>query len=219
MKGKLIVIDGPDSVGKSTQTALLAQRFRKAGRKVSITDFPRYKEPSGWFAAEYLKGTFGTAAEVGPLIASIFFGVDRYAAALKMREALKRGDILISNRYVTASMAHQGLKITNAAKRQKFYNWVQELEYKIFNIPKPDIHIFLHMPYKVSLSLMETRKNKTKDIHENDLNHLKRAELTYLEIARKFKYTVIRSVVGNILQKPSEINERIWQTLKLKLKA
>jgi len=219
MKGKLIVIDGPDSVGKSTQTALLARRLRKLGFKVLVTDFPRYGHPSAWLVEQYLKGKFGSAKKVGPFVPAIFFAVDRYAAAEEMRQALKQGKILISNRYVTASMAHQGLQFPSKSKRQEFYKWVQELEYKTFGLPKPDFHLFLHMPYKVSLSLMDARKGKKKDINEKNLNHLKKAEQTYLEIAHKFKYKVVRSVVNNKLQKPAEINERIWQILKSKLKA
>jgi len=218
MTGKLIVIDGPDSVGKSTQTKLLAQRLQKLGFKVLVTDFPRYGEPSAWLVEQYLRGKFGSAKKVGPFVPAIFFAVDRYAAAVEMRQALKQGKILISNRYVTASMAHQGLKIPNQKQRQEFYKWVQELEYNTFGLPKPDFHLFLHMPYKISQSLMNGRKGKKKDIHEKDLGHLKKAEQTYLEIAGKFNYKVVHSIINNKLQKPAEINERIWQILKLKLK-
>ena len=218
MTGKLIVIDGPDSVGKSTQTKLLAQRLQKLGFKVLVTDFPRYGEPSAWLVEQYLRGKFGSAKKVGPFVPAIFFAVDRYDAAGEMRQALRQGKILISNRYVTASMAHQGLKITNRKHRQEFYKWVQELEYNTFGLPKPDFHLFLHMPYKVSQILMRSRKGKKKDIHEKNVEHLRKAELTYLEIAAKFKYTIVRSVLNGKLQKPEEINERIWQILKSKLK-
>jgi dTMP kinase len=218
MKGKLIVIDGPDSVGKTTQTELLLKRLRKAGYKTAVVSFPRYGKESAELAEEYLKGTFGSADKLGPYIPSFFFALDRFAAAPEIKKALSRGEILVSNRYVTASMAHQGLKIRNQAQRQKFYSWLMDLEYNVLGLPKPDVNVFLHMPYRISQRLMKNRKGKKKDIHENDLSHLKRAELTFLEIAKKYKYPVIDSAPKNQLLKPEQINDLLWQTLKLKSK-
>lgn len=217
-KGFFIVIDGPDSVGKSTQTQLLAKRLKKAGRKVTVVDFPRYGEPSAWMVEQHLQGKLGTSEEAGPYIPSILFAVDRYAASAKMKEALKRGEILISNRYVTANMAHQGGKISNSKKRQEYFKWVNELEYGILKLPKPDATLFLHMPPLFSLTLMRGRKDKKKDMYEKSVKHLQDAERTYLEIAKKFKYKVIRSVEGNKLLTPAEVNELVWQTLKSRLK-
>lgn len=218
MKGKLIVIDGPDSVGKTTQTELLIKRLRKAGYKTAVISFPRYGMESASLAVEYLKGSFGSAKRLGPYIPSFFFALDRFAALTEIKRALKRGEVLVSNRYVTASMAHQGLKIRSKRDRQKFYNWLMDLEYRVLGLPRPDANLFLHMPYQISQKLMKHRKGKKKDIHENDLTHLKRAEQTFLEIAKKYKYRIIDSAPNNILLKPKEINDLLWQTLKLKSK-
>jgi len=215
-RGKLIVIDGPDSVGKSTQTQLLAKRLRRLGHKVTIVDFPRYGEQSAGFVEKYLKGKYGK--NLGPYIPSVFFAVDRFDALSGMESALAKGEILLSNRYVTANMAHHGGEIANSSLRMKFFKWVMDLEYGIFKLPKPDLNIFLHMPPEVSVVLMNKRKGKTKDILEQNISHQRRAEKTYLTIAQKYKYQVIRSMSGSKLLSPEEIHEKIWQTTKSKLK-
>lgn len=217
-KGFFLVIDGPDSVGKSTQTKLLQKRLTRLGKKVTLADFPRYGKPSAWGVEEYLKGKFGTAKDIGPYIPSVFFATDRFAASNALRQAIQKGNILISNRYVTANMAHQGGKIKNLKLRTAYYKWVNELEYNVFNLPKPNLHIFLHMPPSVSLQLMKKREGKRKDLHEKDLSHVKATEKSYLEIARKYKYKVIHSVVKGKLLTPQEIHEQIWQVMKSKLK-
>jgi len=215
-RGKLIVIDGPDSVGKSTQTQLLATRLRKLGHKVSIVDFPRYGEPSARLVEKYLKGKYGK--DLGPYIPSIFFAVDRFDALAGMQSALAKGEILLSNRYVTANMAHHGGQISNSKTKQKFFNWVMDLEYNIFKLPKPDLNIFLHMPAETSVKLMAGRKNKKKDILEQNIAHQKQAEKTYLAIAKQYKYHVVESMTGPKLLSPQEVHEKIWQTMKSKLK-
>ena len=107
MKGKLIVIDGTDGSGKGTQTELLVERLKNEGHAVFMLDFPQYGERSAAMVEDYLNGKFGTADEVGPYKASIFYACDRFAAASEVKKRLARGEICISNRYVSANMGHQ----------------------------------------------------------------------------------------------------------------
>jgi dTMP kinase len=211
--GKLIVIDGTDGSGKATQTKLLVEKLKVEGYAVEVTDFPQYGKKSAALVEEYLNGVYGSPDDVGPYRASIFYASDRYAASDRMKAWLGEGRIIISNRYVSSNMGHQGGKITDPTTRKKFLDWLYDLEFGIFGIPKPDLNILLYMPPEVGQGLVEKKLQatlgsfmsadfekkvaeqkstrsylvgKTKDIHELDINHLRHAAQVYLEIARDY---------------------------------
>lgn len=220
MKGKLVVIDGTDGSGKATQTELLVKNLKKAGYKVKIEDFPQYGQKSAGLVEEYLNGIYGTAKELGPYIPSIFYAVDRFAAKKRIKENLKKGCIVVSNRYVTASMGHQGGKIKDKKERAKYFKWLFDLEYGLFRIPKPDQNIILHVPAGISQKLVLQKKDrayikgKKMDIHEADLEHLRAAELAYLEMAVKFNYPVIECAVNNVVLSREKIAKLVWEKVK-----
>ena len=217
--GKLIVIDGTDGSGKATQTELLAQRMRRAGFDVVIADFPQYDTKSAGLVEEYLSGKYGSADEVGPYRASIFYACDRYDASFKIKDWLSQGKIVISNRYVTASMGHQGGKIDNLLERKHFFDWLYQLEYEIFDIPRPDLNIILHVDAEISQSLAQKRQRqdwvgKTNDIHQNNLNHLKKAEQVYLQITQNFpNFILIECAEGGRLLSREQISDLIWDEM------
>lgn len=213
----LIVIDGADGAGKQTQSALLAERFKKEGWKVEQIQFPQYNVKSSGLVEEYLSGKYGTADEVGPYRASIFFACDRYDGSFKIKKWLKDGKIVISDRYVTANMGHQGAKINDQTERKKYFDWLYNLEYNIFELPKPDLNIILHVPAQIAFHLIQERQRdvcdkKTKDIHEEDYNHIKKAVNTYLQMAEIFSnLTLIECVKEGNLMPREEISELIWE--------
>ncbi|OGE83211.1 MAG: hypothetical protein A3B10_00940 [Candidatus Doudnabacteria bacterium RIFCSPLOWO2_01_FULL_44_21] len=219
-KGKFIVIDGSDGSGKATQTKLLVNRLKKMRKRVHMEDFPQYGNKSAGSVEDYLNGLYGTAEELGPYIPSIFYASDRFAAKKRIQKHLDDGYVVVSNRYVTASMAHQGGKIRDKQKRYKFFKWLHDLEYKFFKIPKPNLHLILHIPAKISQRLIAQKGpryyigDKKRDIHENDLKHLIDAENTYLEISKKFNYTKIECLEKGILLSPEEIHELVWKKIK-----
>ncbi|SRR6056297_495737 len=188
-KGKFIVLDGTDGSGKETQTKILIKKLKEEGFKVEKADFPQYGTKSAGLVENYLNGKYGTAEEIGPLIPSIFYATDRYDASFTIKKYLEEGKIVISNRYISSNMAHQGGKIKNKEKRQKFFDWLYKLEYGLFNIPKPDLSLILHVSPEVAQKLVDKKgyrdyiKGKKRDIHEEDINHLKKAEEVYREIA------------------------------------
>lgn len=220
-KGKFIVIDGTDGSGKATQTKLLIDRLKKLGRQVEMVDFPQYGKKSAGLAEEYLNGNYGTAEEVGPYRASIFYAVDRYDASFKIKKWLDAGKIVVSNRYVAANMAHQGGKIKNARTRGKYFRWLHNLEFKIFAIPQPDRNLILHVDAAVAQKLVDSKgkrayiQNGKRDIHEKDLTHLRNAEKVYLEIAQKFPgFQLVECTKnGNIMTK-AEISDLVWNKIK-----
>jgi dTMP kinase len=215
---KFIVIEGTDGSGKGEQTDRLVRRFKDAGVAVAPFDFPRYAEPSSWFIAQYLTGAFGTLEEVGPKTASLFYALDRYAAAPDIRAALARGDVVISNRYVASNLGHQGSKFSDAAARQQYFEWNYDLEFAVNKIPKPDLNLILHVPAEIAQELVDKKVKreylgeKKRDLHETNLDHLKRAEEAYQQLAELYPhdFAMIECAPGNHLLSIEEIHEKIW---------
>ncbi|HBA36344.1 TPA: thymidylate kinase [Candidatus Falkowbacteria bacterium] len=186
--GKFIVIDGTDGSGKTTQLQLLKADLEARGYPVAVADFPQYNTKSAGAVEEYLSGKYGSAETVGPYKASIFYAVDRYDASFKIRTWLNEGKIVLANRYTSANMGHQGGKIDEPTERKKFFAWLNDLEYNIFGLPKPDLSIILYLQPEIAQQLAKQRKRedwtgKTQDIHEDNLIHLQKAAQVYREIA------------------------------------
>lgn len=227
--GKFIVFDGIDGTGKSTQAKLLINHLKKENYKVAFIDFPQYGKKSAGLIEEYLNGKYGPAEKVGPYQASIFYACDRYDASFKIRDWLKKGKIIIVDRYVGANVGHQGGKIKNKKERKKFFKWLYNLEYKIFKIPKPDLTFILKVPPKIAQSLSgkitdKEKKAKKKiylgrkkrDIHEKDILHLINAERSYLHAAKEFPkdFKVIECFRNNKLLSPKIIHQKIWKIVR-----
>jgi len=189
-KGLFIVIDGTDWSWKRTQSNLLLDKFRSEWYKVEKIDFPQYWKPSAGPAEEYLNWKFWSADDVTPYQASILYAVDRFSAANTIRWWLNDGRIVISDRYVSANMWHQAWKISDLEERDKFLDWLENLEYWILNLPKPDVQIFLYLDPEISrnlaLNVEKPNMDKTKDVHENDANHMKNASESFLYVAKKY---------------------------------
>ena len=218
-KGFFVVIDGTDGSGKGTQTKLLVERLKAAGRDVAIADFPRYGQKSAALVEEYLNGNFGSAQEVGPYRASIFYACDRYAAASEIKKWLSEGKVVVCNRYVSSNMGHQAGKITDPVERDKFLEWLDHLEYQIFEIPRPDQHVLLFMPPEIGQSLVDQKGARDyvggakRDIHEADIKHLRAAALAYRYVAQKNDWSIIDCAPGGGLRTVEDIHAELWQTL------
>ena len=221
--GGFIVIEGTDGSGKTVQFAKRSERLEKSGVKVARWDFPQYGQPSAYFVEEYLNGKYGTAEEGGPERASLFYALDRYEASFSLRQALEQGKTVVANRYVGSNLAHQGGKIQSGDARKKFFEWGYKLEYEMLGIPKPDLSIVLHVPAALAQELVGKKsergylKGGTYDLHEADLNHLKRAEEAYLEMTRLFPqdFRLVECVEGGRkLLSIDEVHERVWREVE-----
>ncbi|EKD57053.1 MAG: Thymidylate kinase [uncultured bacterium] len=216
-KGKLIVIDGVDGSGKKTQTDILVRRLIKEGYKVEVADFPRYGERSAALVEDYLNGRFGDAKSVNSYAASIFYAVDRYAASFEIKKWLDQGKIVISNRYVSANMGHQCGKLKTKSEKQIFLKWLNNLEFEIFGIPKPDKNILLYVEPGIGQKLVDKKGHRDyiggtkRDIHEADINHLRDAVNTYLYVAKKYHWDVIKCFKSDKMRHIEEISQDIWQ--------
>lgn len=164
---------------------------------VTSIDFPRYGTPSCYLVEKYLHGGFGNAIEVGPYVASMFYAVDRYDHSFDMRKKMEDGTVIVADRYVSANMGHQAGKIDDLAARDTYLDWLNNLEYEIFKIPRPDLTILLYVDPIINQRLMESRpekeylKGKRQDIHEADMEHLRKASEAFLYVAKKFGWTVV----------------------------
>jgi len=218
-RGILLGIEGTDGSGKSEQSKRLVSHLRREKVPVAVFDFPQYSRPSSYFVREYLNGRYGSWKEVGPRRASLFYALDRFDAGDRIRSLLRRGYVVVSNRYAASNMGHQGAKISGQGARKKFLRWVRNLEYELLRIPKPDASIVLHVPAKIAYALIgrkgkrEYLRGRRRDIHEEDIRHLERAEKVYLEMARLFPkdFRLVRCVRGGKLRTIEDIHGEVWR--------
>ncbi len=220
-KGKFIVVEGTDGSGKGTQVNLLQEYLKKKKKNFEITDFPQYDNFSSAFVSKYLRGEYGSADDVGPYKGSIFYSLDRYDKSFDIKKWLKEGRIVVSNRYTSASMGHQAGKIRNKKQRDKFLNWLSELEYNILDIPKPDVTVLLYAPPEIGQQLVDKKGSRKyvggnkRDIHEADLNHLKNAAEAYLYVAKKYKWVIVDCAPNGVMRSREDIHKELLKRLKL----
>lgn len=219
----LIVFEGTDCSGKSTQINLLLKKLDEKGISYRVLDFPDYSTPTGKIVRRYLDNEFGPANNVPAKIASIFFAEDRFAAKQIVEKSLSEVDVTILDRYVESNMGHQGGKIRNPEERKSFFEWLNELEYGNFNLPKPNAVIFLYMPHQVGLKLKETRIRKSEnhpgkeDGHESSIEHLKNAEESYLHLADLYGWIKIDCAPNgtfNSLRTPEDISQEVFKKIE-----
>ena len=224
-RGKIIVIEGTDSSGKETQTALLYKKLKEKYSNVKKISFPNYESPACAPVKMYLAGEFGEkASEVNPYPVSIMYGIDRYASYKKEWESFYlNGGIIVTDRYTTSNMVHQASKIADSSEKIRYLSWLEDLEYQKIGIPKPDLIIFLNMPINISIELMKNRKNKitnysTKDIHEKDVIYLEKSYNNACEIAKKYGWQEISCISSdNRLKTIEEISNEIYSKVKILL--
>ncbi|MDR0860583.1 MAG: deoxynucleoside kinase [Candidatus Peribacteria bacterium] len=220
-KGKLIVIDGTDGSGKHTQTELLAQNLKALGCEVETISFPQYGKKSAGLAENYLNGIYGSADEVDAYQGSVFYAVDRFDASFQIKKWLEAGKIVITDRYVSANMGHQAGKIHDLKERDDFLNWIDSFEYEIMKIPRPDINLFLYVDPELSRSLalgvQKTNMDKSKDVHENDTEHMKNASEAFKYVADKYAWITIDCIQEGKLRSREEISSEIIDIVKQKI--
>lgn len=223
MKGKLIVIEGTDCSGKETQSDKLIERLKKDGVRVEKIAFPMYDTPTGkivggpYLGKEYIcHGWFNeTAPNVDPKVAALYFAADRRYNMPKIKRLLDDGVNIIVDRYVYSNMAHQGGKIEDTNERMNMYAWLDVLEFKLLELPKPDIAIFLHMPYEFSKKLKENR-TEVPDEHEINEKYLKMAENAYVELSSVYKWETVECATDT-LKTVDEISDEVYKIVKEKL--
>ena len=218
-KGKLLVLEAGDGSGKATQTKMLRERLVAEGRCVRQVEFPDYESPSSALVRMYLGGDFGErASEVNAYAASAFFAVDRYASfQTKWRADLEAGAIVLADRYTTANMVHQAVKLEEAAEREAFLAWLEDFEYGKLALPRPDLVLFLDMDPAVSRRLIAARaaaSGAARDIHERDEDYLVRCHRASVNLAARCGWQRIRcSEAGEPLSREA-VHEKIYEAVR-----
>ncbi|MDO4607844.1 MAG: deoxynucleoside kinase [Clostridia bacterium] len=218
--GKLIVIEGLDGSGKSTQLELLPQNLLKKGIKSRTVSFPDYDSDSSALVKMYLGGQFGKKpGDVNAYAASLFYAVDRYASfKTGWGEYYNQAGIIVSGRYTTSNAVHQTSKMPES-DWQGFLDWLYDLEYNKVAIPKPDKVIFLDMPIEVSQKLMSGRykgDESKKDIHESDTAYLEQCRKAAMFTAKYSGWTIIPCAKDGEPRSIEDIaNDILEETLKV----
>lgn len=208
-KGKLIVIEGTDCSGKQTQAELLVENLKLKGYKAISFGFPNYASPTGKIiGSSYLgktsKSLFTEGIEnVNPKISSLYYAADRAYNINIIKKYLDSGYIVVLNRYVESNMAFQGGKIKDIKERNSMYEWLDNLEFVLLELPRPDFVIFLYVPYEHVCYLKKKRGEQANE------NILRMAETAYLELASIYDYQKIKCLKNNVMRTIDDIGDEI----------
>ena len=215
MSGKLIVFEGTDGSGKSTQFRELCRKLDGMGKEYQKLVFPQYGEPSSALIRMYLGGEFGkNPADVNPYAASAFYAVDRYASLKKVwGEYYERGGLVLTDRYTTSNAVHQAVKC-RAEEREDFLRWLDDFEHDKMGLPRPDLVLYLDMPTEKAVELLRGREaatNTRADIHELDTGYLAACRVCALEAAQVLGWKKISCLDSRgALRSIQDIHEEIW---------
>lgn len=209
-KGLLIVIDGIDGSGKSTQMEFLKEYLASQDVVWEAISFPRYEDNIyGKLIKRYLEGEFGRINDVNPYLMACVYAGDRILAKPSIEKWLDEGRLVVVNRYVSASKAHMGANLPESA-REEFINWLDELEYKTNGMPKEDLTILLKIDPKIA---QKNIVNIGPDIHEENLRHLKEADKIYLQLAENENWHVVDCMQNGNMKSKEEIHGQIRQMM------
>ena len=198
----LIVLEGLDGSGKSTQVRLLEDYLQKTCKRLTYIHFPRYDAPVyGGLIGRFLRGDFGAIDAVHPQLVALIYAEDRHGAVPAIEEGLREGGTVLLDRYVYSNIAYQCAKIEDAAEREELRRWILETEFGVFGEPRPDINIFLDVPMNfVEASLHKQRGGADRgylegkeDIHEANLAFQEKVRSMYLAAAEADKSLSILS--------------------------
>lgn len=211
--GKLIVIDGTDGAGKTTQIKLLSESLAKKNISHEVISFPRYEDNEyGKLVKRYLEGEFGSINEVNPYLMALAYAGDRALAKPLIEKWLGEGKVVITNRYVSANCAHMGANLP-IEKRDEFISWLSDLEYRTNGLPYADLTILLTVDPKVGQkNVLDKQK---PDIHEENLRHLEEANKIYLSLAEEENnWHVVDCMKDGEMRSPEDIHQDIMQILQ-----
>lgn len=219
-KGLFIVLEGTDGSGKGTQFKLLVERLQNEGQQIATFDFPQYENESSYFVRQYLNGKYGSGEEVGPYTASMFYALDRYEASQNIKNALDEGKTVLANRFTGSNMAHQGTKFNNTEERKGYFLWLDAIEFQMLGIPRPDLSLVLRVPAETAQKLVDKKDersytNKKRDIHEADINHLKKSVEVYDNLCSLFPkdFKQLDCVRNGELMDIDKIHKLIWENV------
>lgn len=218
--GKIIVIEGTDCSGKETQSKLLKSYLEQNGIKVATFSYPQYNTPTGKIIGGPLLGKpsicpswFDNYVEVDSKVASLYFAADRRASLPVLKELISSNEVVIIDRYIYSNMGHQGSKIEDKEERLKMYKFLETLEFDLLELPRPDLVIFLYLPYSYG---EEIKKNRAEalDEAEKSQTHQIKSERTYLELTELYGFEKIDCFTSGTVKTREEINNEVISHVK-----
>ena len=220
---KLIIIEGLDGCGKSTQTQLLENYFKDSNIDYKKIKLPDYDSPSSTLVKMYLGGEFGkNAGDVNAYAAGAFYAVDRFASyVLNWKKDYDNGTVILADRYATSNSIYQMEKI-EPSKWDEYLDWSADFEYNKIGIPRPDCVIFLDMPVEISQKLMTSRYNGDegkKDVHEANVEFLQKCRKSALYTAEKQGWCVVQCSDGENPLPIEQIHNKIVDIVKKEIYA
>lgn len=216
--GKLIVIEGTDGSGKSTQFRRLSQHLQEDGTDFHHLVFPRYQEESSALIRMYLAGQFGShPSDVNAYAASTFYAADRYASyKMDWGEYYENGGLILSDRYTTSNAVHQTAKEPED-RQAEFLTWLYDLEYEKMGLPRPDLVLYLDVPTDFTDRMLRQREQDTAttaDIHEQDMAYLATCRKMGRKAAAHYGWQVISCVKDGKMRSIEDIHEEIYGLVK-----
>ncbi len=213
-KGRIIVLEGLDGCGKSTQLELAVQSLTERGADCRRISFPEYGSDSGRIISRYLEGDIPCEGEIGAYAASSFYAIDRYISFVNdWKRDYDRGATILSGRYTSSNIIYQ---MTKADDREIFLNWLTDYEYNKLGLPKPDMVIFLDMPPEVSQKLLSKRyegDESKKDIHERNRGFLDECRKSAQYAAELLGWRIISCAKDGSARDIKEIHEEIMRAI------
>ncbi len=218
-RGKLIVIEGTDGSGKTTQTEALFLRLKKEGVSVETLRFPQYeKNLFGKLIRECLDGHHGNFMQMDPKVTSVLYACDRFETISQLRHWLDKGKVVILDRYVSSNQIHQGGKMKEESERNKFLDWLSVMEYQTLGVLKPDMVLYLDVSEDVSKQLILAREG-VRDVADSDFEYLHNSkEAGLFMLKREPFWKRIDCMDGDTLRSIEEIHEIVWGEVKGELK-
>ena len=215
--GRLIVIEGLDGSGKTTQTERVAAELRSRGEKVRVISYPDYQTPSSMLVRMYLSGAFGSRpGDVNAYAASAFYAVDRYASYKQdWGEYYEQGGILITDRYTTSNAVHQAGKLPET-ERRAYLDWLFHFEYTLLGLPAPDLVLYLDLPFELSEALIRQRAAQSgqTDIHETDGAYLRQCRENAQEVVRLAGWRRVDCQRNGSLRTAEDIHEEVYSLVR-----
>jgi dTMP kinase len=223
--GAFIVLDGNDGSGKATQAKLLGDRLTSVGTASEKIDFPAYhRNFFGTLIGECLKGEHGDFLHMDPKIASSLYAFDRLESTPYILESIKKGRVVISDRFTSSNQIHQGGKIESEEERKLFLAWLDTMEHDVLSIPRPDAIIYLRVPVETSLELLSKKREAKigglevgqKDTVEEDREYLDRSYSTANWLAScESNWHVVECFIDGALRRPKDISEEVFKIVQL----
>ena len=212
MKGKLLVFEGIDGSGKTTQIDLLSQSLKEKGLDFEVISFPQYgKNEYARQIADYLAGKLGQLDEVDPYLIAKAYASDRLTAKDLINSWLEDGKLVIANRYVSASKAHLGANLPEE-KREEFFKWLDQLEYQTNKMPREDLAILLMVDPQIGQK--NTQKDHKVDMHEKSIEHEQKAAQIYFELSKmEENWQVLDCMENGQMKSKEEIHQDIIMKL------